>query len=74
VPHNVPGVQRDNIRGTDPVCVCWTPPRGQGTGGNLPTTGGDVDGLLLAAGALVAAGALASLGSRRRRPKGTGVR
>ncbi len=55
VPHNVPGVPRDNIRGTDPVCVCWTPFRGGGTTGeDLPSTGSELDGLLLAAGLLVA--------------------
>ena len=67
--HNVPGVRRDNIRGTDPVCVCWTPFRGGGTttGGNLPATGSELDGLLLAAGAFVAAGGLLLIGARRRR-------
>ena len=36
VPHNVPGVRRDDIRGTDPVCVCWTPLRGDRTTGRRP--------------------------------------
>ena len=67
----VPGVRRDNIRGTDPICVCWTPARGQGTNGNLPSTGSELEGLLLAAAAFVAGGGLLLLGSRRRR---TGVR
>jgi LPXTG-motif cell wall-anchored protein len=68
VPHNVPGVRRDNIRGTDPVCVCWTPPRSlRTTGQNLPSTGSELEGLLLAASALVAAGGVLLIGTRRRR-------